>query len=81
MSKILDHLGLPSLPPQRKTRRLAQGKLYLRVSDADAVEMTVVDLRWQMVLDRLGHDKPALMMRSAALQADSIIRLAVSSSI
>lgn len=32
---------------------------YLRVSDADAVEMTVVDLRWQMVLDRLGEQKPA----------------------
>jgi len=27
---------------------------YLGVSDAEAVELTVVDLRWQMVLDRLG---------------------------
>lgn len=32
---------------------------YLGLSDADAVEMTVVDLRWQMVLDRLGATKPA----------------------
>jgi hypothetical protein len=36
---------------------LLQG--YLRISDAEAVELTVVDLRWQMVLDRLGEDKPA----------------------
>lgn len=32
---------------------------YLGVSDADAVELSVVDLRWQMVLDRLGETKPA----------------------
>jgi hypothetical protein len=32
---------------------------YLGVSDADAVELTVVDLRWQMVLDRLGATTPA----------------------
>lgn len=32
---------------------------YLGMSDADAVEMTVVDLRWQMVLDRLGEKKAA----------------------
>jgi hypothetical protein len=32
---------------------------YLGVSDAEAVEMTVVDLRWQMVLDHLGQDEPA----------------------
>jgi hypothetical protein len=32
---------------------------YLGVSDAEAVEMTVVDLRWQMVLDRLGATQPA----------------------
>ena len=36
---------------------LLQG--YERVSDAEAVERTVVDLRWQMVLDRLGCDVPA----------------------
>lgn len=32
---------------------------YLGVSDAEAVELTVVDLRWQMVLDRLGSTEPA----------------------
>jgi hypothetical protein len=32
---------------------------YVRASDAEAVEMTVVDLRWQMVLDCLGASEPA----------------------
>jgi hypothetical protein len=32
---------------------------YQGVSDAEAVELTVVDLRWQMVLDRLGAAAPA----------------------
>lgn len=32
---------------------------YLGMSDAEAVELTVVDLRWQMVLDRLGSTEPA----------------------
>ena len=32
---------------------------YAGASDAEAVELTVVDLRWQMVLDRLGSDEPA----------------------
>jgi hypothetical protein len=32
---------------------------YHGMSDAEAVEMTVVDLRWQMVLDRLGATEPA----------------------
>ncbi len=32
---------------------------YEGVSDAEAVELTVVDLRWQMVLDRLGSEEPA----------------------
>lgn len=32
---------------------------YQGVSDAEAVELTVVDLRWQMVLDRLGSGEPA----------------------
>ena len=30
---------------------------YDGASDAEAVELTVVDLRWQMVLDRLGKDE------------------------
>lgn len=32
---------------------------YLGVSDAEAVELTVVDARWQMVLDCLGAEEPA----------------------
>lgn len=32
---------------------------YHGMSDAEAVEMTVVDLRWQLVLDVLGADEPA----------------------
>lgn len=32
---------------------------YLGLSDADAVEATVTDLRWQMVLDCLGAQEPA----------------------
>jgi hypothetical protein len=32
---------------------------YSGASDAEAVELTVVDLRWQLVLDRVGADKPA----------------------
>jgi hypothetical protein len=32
---------------------------YAGASDAEAVELTVVDLRWQLVLDRLGSDQPA----------------------
>jgi hypothetical protein len=41
---------------------LAMGTIlqgYHGVSDAEAVELTVVDLRWQMVLDRLGCTEPA----------------------
>lgn len=32
---------------------------YAGASDAEAVELTVIDLRWQMVLDRLGTEEPA----------------------
>lgn len=32
---------------------------YHGISDAEAVELSVVDLRWQMVLDRLGTTEPA----------------------
>lgn len=32
---------------------------YAGASDAEAVELTVVDLRWQLVLDRLGASEPA----------------------
>jgi len=32
---------------------------YLNVSDAEAAELTAVDLRWQLVLGNLGSEKPA----------------------
>jgi hypothetical protein len=49
--------GKDPLPPAL----LAMGILlqsYQGVSDAEAVELTVVDLRWQLVLDRLGSCEP-----------------------
>jgi hypothetical protein len=44
---------------------LLQG--FLGVSDGDAVEVTMLDLRWQMVLDCLGASEPAFSQ--GALQA------------
>src|SRR5215813_12915557 len=38
---------------------------YEGMSDAEAAEMTVVDLRWQMVLDRLGCEDPGIRPRHA----------------
>jgi len=50
--------GRAPIPPALMAMALIlQG--YLGVSDADAVELTVVDLRWQMVLDVLGSEEPA----------------------
>jgi hypothetical protein len=50
--------GKPTVPPALLAMAtLLQG--YLKVSDAEAVELTVMDLRWQMVLDRLGSKQPA----------------------
>jgi len=47
----------PVCPALMAMAVLLQG--YLGASDAEAVELTVVDLRWQMVLDCLGTDEPA----------------------
>lgn len=50
--------GKVACPPAMMAMALIlQG--YLGMSDADAVEATVVDLRWQMVLDQLGATSPA----------------------
>ncbi len=50
--------GKPPCPPALLAMAvLLQG--YLRVSDAEAVELTVVDKRWQLVLDRLDALEPA----------------------
>ncbi|MBE7447535.1 MAG: IS1182 family transposase [Kofleriaceae bacterium] len=47
---------------------------YEGASDAEAVELTVVDLRWQMVLDRLGCDGPAFGQGTLVAFRDRLIR-------
>ena len=47
----------PVCPARMAMAVLMQG--YLGVSDAEAVQLTMVDLRWQMVLDCLGSTKEA----------------------
>jgi hypothetical protein len=47
----------PVCPGLMAMAMLLQG--YDRVSDAEAVERTLIDLRWQMVLGRLGQSAPA----------------------
>lgn len=50
--------GASPIPPaQMCMGMILQG--YMGVSDAEAVELTVMDLRWQMVLDHLGSESPA----------------------
>ena len=50
--------GKEAAPPAMMAMALiVQG--YLGLSDADAVDATILDLRWQMVLDCLGATKPA----------------------
>jgi hypothetical protein len=48
---------VPVAPAQLAMAVLLQG--YVGASDAEAVELTVVDLRWQMVLGCLGATEPA----------------------
>ena len=47
----------PIMPALLAMATLMQG--YVGASDAEAVELTVVDLRWQLVLDCLRSDEPA----------------------
>lgn len=47
----------PIYPAKMAMALILQG--YLGLSDADAVEATVTDLRWQMVLDCLGAEESA----------------------
>jgi hypothetical protein len=50
--------GEGALPPAMMCiATLLQG--YVRASDAEAVELTVMDARWQLVLDCLGATEPA----------------------
>jgi hypothetical protein len=56
---------LPHAPAMLCMVLLLQG--YVGASDAEAVELAVMDLRWQMVLDCLGADEPPFSQ--GALQA------------
>jgi len=47
---------------------------YDGASDAEAVELTVVDLRWQMVLDRLGKDEAAFAQDTLREFRERLIR-------
>jgi len=47
---------------------------YHGMSDAEAVEMTVVDLRWQLVLDRLGANVPAFSQGALSAFRARLIR-------
>jgi len=55
----------PNAPAMMAMVVLLQG--YVGASDAEAVELSMVDLRWQMVLDCLGADEPPFSQ--GALQA------------
>lgn len=46
---------------------------YHGVSDHEAVELTVVDLRWQMVLDRLGSAEPAFAQSTLVEFRDRLV--------
>lgn len=63
---------LPVPPALMAMATLVQA--YLRVSDAEMVELTVVDLRVQMVLDRLGADAPAFSQGAIVDFRDRMIR-------
>jgi hypothetical protein len=50
---------------------LLQG--YVGVSDAEAVELTIVDARWQMVLDCLGAEEPLFSQGALQMFRDRLI--------
>lgn len=47
---------------------------YLGVSDAEAIELTVVDARWQMVLDCLGAEEPLFAQGTLQQFRERLIR-------
>lgn len=49
--------GRPELPPAQLCMALLL-QAYTGISDAEAVEMTVMDARWRMVLDHLDSNEP-----------------------
>lgn len=65
--------GKPAIPPAMMAMAmLVQG--YLGMSDAEMVELTVVDLRVQMVLDRLGEGEPAFSQGALQEFRERLIR-------
>ena len=62
----------PAPPSLLAMALLLQG--YDGLSDFEAVEMTVVDLRWQMVLDRLGKDEAAFAQDTLREFRERLIR-------
>lgn len=47
---------------------------YHRISDAEAVELTIMDLRWQMVLGCVGADGPAFAQGTLQAFRDRLIK-------
>ena len=58
--------GVEPLPPAQLCMVVLL-QAYGRISDAEAVELTVLDLRWQLVMDCLGAEEP--LFSQGALQA------------
>lgn len=65
--------GKEPVPPAQLAMALLL-QAYTGVSDADAVEMTVVDARWQMVLDVLGAEEPAFSQGALPAFRERLIR-------
>lgn len=65
--------GNDPIPPAMMAMALLL-QAYEGTSDVKAVEMTVVDLRWQMVLDRLGSRQPAFSQGAIVQFRDRMIR-------
>lgn len=65
--------GLEPLPPALLAMALIL-QAYTGASDAEAVELTVVDLRWQMVLGRLNAEEPAFSQGTLQAFRDRMIR-------
>jgi len=65
--------GIEAVPPALLAMVVLM-QSYLGVSDAEAVELSVVDLRWQMVLDRLGYDEPPFAQGTLAGFRERLIR-------
>lgn len=47
---------------------------YVQASDAEAVELTVVDLRWQLVLDCMGFERPLVAQSTLVEFRSRLIR-------